>query len=291
MALECIDRLLENLDKVTILDDVLPFLTDIQCSDVDIIMAVVAIYKHLLSDRKFGLTYNLLATKVMPTLIPLTVCPGLSISQFNSLMELLHNMMETIEVERLKKMADELPYQDNLDGDRRKSLEMRCRPSEMVPAKTSYGSCGEKEFLNVDDKYFSKYRPPSTPELMISGSQDSLEPQTYRRHSSYQSLGLAEHAVIETIIRQRRSTLVSPHLRLSGSANPHIYVSQALISDFKPTPTSRKRSSTFSIGPVLVPDGGRRDTYGRMVTRGYEDIRRSSFQGICETALQFFGAK
>jgi len=40
-ALECIDRLLDSLDKMIILDDVLPFLTDIQCSDVDIIMCIV----------------------------------------------------------------------------------------------------------------------------------------------------------------------------------------------------------------------------------------------------------
>lgn len=39
------------------------------------------IYKHLLSDRQFGLTHNLLATKVMPSLIPHSVDPGLSIDQ------------------------------------------------------------------------------------------------------------------------------------------------------------------------------------------------------------------
>lgn len=44
-ALECIDRLLDSLDKMIILDDVLPFLTEIQCSDVDIIMAVVCTYE------------------------------------------------------------------------------------------------------------------------------------------------------------------------------------------------------------------------------------------------------
>ena len=42
------------------------------------------IYKHLLSDKKFGLTHNLLACKVMPTLIPLTVAPGLNIEQVRS---------------------------------------------------------------------------------------------------------------------------------------------------------------------------------------------------------------
>jgi len=40
-ALECLSRLLDSLDKMVILEEVLPFLTEIQCSDVDIIMAVV----------------------------------------------------------------------------------------------------------------------------------------------------------------------------------------------------------------------------------------------------------
>lgn len=175
-------------------------------------------------------------------------------------------------------------------SERRKSLEMRYRPLT-DGANLSYGSFGEKGFLNVDDRYFSKYRPPSTPELMINSSQDSLGPKTYRRHSSFQSLGLAEQAVIESIIRQRRCSLISPHLRLSGSVNPHIYVSQASISDFKPMSASRRRSSTVSTGPILIPDVGRRDSYGRLITKGYSPTRRSSFQGICETAMQFFGAK
>ena len=40
-ALTCIDRLLDSLDKMIILDEVIPFLTEITCSDVDIIMAVI----------------------------------------------------------------------------------------------------------------------------------------------------------------------------------------------------------------------------------------------------------
>ena len=40
-ALACIDRLLDSLDKMMILDEVLPFLTEIQGQDVDIIMSVI----------------------------------------------------------------------------------------------------------------------------------------------------------------------------------------------------------------------------------------------------------
>ena len=42
---------------------------------------LLGIYKHLLSDKKYGLTHNLLACKVLPTLVPLTVAPGLNIEQ------------------------------------------------------------------------------------------------------------------------------------------------------------------------------------------------------------------
>ncbi len=35
----------------------------------------------MLSDKKFGLTANLLATKVMPTLIPHTAAPGMTLDQ------------------------------------------------------------------------------------------------------------------------------------------------------------------------------------------------------------------
>ncbi len=35
----------------------------------------------MLSDKKFGLTANLLATRVMPTLIPHTVTPGMTLDQ------------------------------------------------------------------------------------------------------------------------------------------------------------------------------------------------------------------
>ena len=37
----CLDRLLDGLEKMYIIEEVIPFLTDITCSDVDIIVAVI----------------------------------------------------------------------------------------------------------------------------------------------------------------------------------------------------------------------------------------------------------
>ncbi|XP_036355873.1 SCY1-like protein 2, partial [Octopus sinensis] len=80
-ALTCIKKLLDSLDKMIILDEVLPFLTEISCQDAEVVMSIVGIYSHLLSNKRFGLTHNLVATKVMPPLIPHTVNPGLTMDQ------------------------------------------------------------------------------------------------------------------------------------------------------------------------------------------------------------------
>lgn len=40
-VLTCIDRLLDCLDKMAIIDDVLPFLAYIQTTDVEVIMSIV----------------------------------------------------------------------------------------------------------------------------------------------------------------------------------------------------------------------------------------------------------
>lgn len=58
-----------------------PGFAEINVSPTDYVICISGIYKHLLSDKKFGLTHNLIATKVMPPLIPQTVNPGLSMEQ------------------------------------------------------------------------------------------------------------------------------------------------------------------------------------------------------------------
>ena len=43
-ALTCIARLLDSLDRMIVLEEILPFLTDINSHDVDIIMIVLGMY-------------------------------------------------------------------------------------------------------------------------------------------------------------------------------------------------------------------------------------------------------
>jgi hypothetical protein len=51
----------------------------------------------MLSDKKFGLSVNLMATRVMPSLLPQTVNPSLNLEQFTGLLEVLQEMLDHID--------------------------------------------------------------------------------------------------------------------------------------------------------------------------------------------------
>lgn len=58
----------------------------------------------MLSDKKFGLSVNLMATKVMPSLLPQTVNPSLNLEQFTILLEVLQEMLDQIDRNQRNKL-------------------------------------------------------------------------------------------------------------------------------------------------------------------------------------------
>ncbi|KAG8227409.1 hypothetical protein J437_LFUL000418 [Ladona fulva] len=96
-ALSCVERTLDRLDRSLIIDEVLPMLWDVRLQDPDVTIRVVNIYRIMLSDKKYGLSVNLMATRVMPSLIPQTVNPSLNLEQFTILVEVLQEMLEHID--------------------------------------------------------------------------------------------------------------------------------------------------------------------------------------------------
>ncbi|XP_022244432.1 SCY1-like protein 2 [Limulus polyphemus] len=95
-ALTCVEKIIDKLEKTDILDEVLPMLNKAKLQDPAVLMPVVRIYKHMLGGKRYGLTVNLLATKVMPALIPVVVSPTLKLCQFTTLVELLQEMLEHV---------------------------------------------------------------------------------------------------------------------------------------------------------------------------------------------------
>jgi SCY1-like protein 2 len=66
-------------------------LNTIDCLNISVI------YSMILRDKKYGLSVNMIATKIMPTLIPHTMNPGLNLEQFQTLIEVLQDMLEQID--------------------------------------------------------------------------------------------------------------------------------------------------------------------------------------------------
>lgn len=103
-CLICIGKLLEFFDKWFALDEIIPFLTQIPSRDPAVLMAVIGIFKLVMTHKKLGMTKEIMATKVIPFLVPLSIENGLTISQFNTIMTMIKEIIGTIESEHRTKL-------------------------------------------------------------------------------------------------------------------------------------------------------------------------------------------
>ncbi|CAG2111669.1 unnamed protein product, partial [Medioppia subpectinata] len=94
----------EHLDKWLVLDEVLPILSNVPSKEPAIIMASIAIYKLAMNSNKLGLTKEVIATKVVPHLVPLSIENGLTLQQFQTIMSLVREMLCKIEDEQQVKL-------------------------------------------------------------------------------------------------------------------------------------------------------------------------------------------
>ncbi|XP_045499210.1 SCY1-like protein 2 isoform X2 [Colias croceus] len=103
-CLLCLGKLLEHLDKWLVLDEIIPFLPQIPSREPAVLMGILGIYKLTLSHKKLGITKEVMATKVLPFLIPLCVENGLTLNQFNALISLVKQMVSKVEAEHRSKL-------------------------------------------------------------------------------------------------------------------------------------------------------------------------------------------
>jgi len=128
-VLACLDQVIERLDKSAIIDDVLPLLWDVKLQDPEIIQEVVSIYKRMISNKKNGLSVSLMATRVMPSLLPQTMNPSLSLEQFTNLLEVLQEMLELIDRHQRNKLK--LDNLSQASPERLRSLRHQCSTDNM----------------------------------------------------------------------------------------------------------------------------------------------------------------
>lgn len=140
-CLLCVGRLLEHLDKWLVLDEVLPFLPQIPSREPAVLMGILGIYKLAMNHKKLGISKEIIASRILPFLIPLCIENGLTIAQFNALVALVKDMFQLVETEHRTKLE-----QLNSVKDEQKALSMnmpevtsKAQPAKMDNAFTGLG--------------------------------------------------------------------------------------------------------------------------------------------------------
>ncbi|XP_066139068.1 SCY1-like protein 2 [Euwallacea fornicatus] len=103
-CLLCVGKLLEHLDKWLVLDEVLPFLPQIPSREPAVLMGILGIYKIAMNHKKLGISKEIIATRILPFLIPLCIENGLTLAQFNAITSVVKEMFQAIESEHRTKL-------------------------------------------------------------------------------------------------------------------------------------------------------------------------------------------
>lgn len=96
-CLECIGSMVDSMENTTIINNVLPIIFDVTSRETDVIMAAVGAIKTIVNNSQANLTRVILAGKVLPFLMPLSVEKELNLQQFNIIMSLIKNILDRVE--------------------------------------------------------------------------------------------------------------------------------------------------------------------------------------------------
>lgn len=103
-SLVCMGKILEFLDKWFVIDEVLPFLQQIPSREPAVLMGILGIYKCTFTHKKLGIPKEHLAAKSLPHLVSLSIDNNLNLSQFNSFMVVIRDMLSRMEADHKTKL-------------------------------------------------------------------------------------------------------------------------------------------------------------------------------------------
>ncbi|XP_014768329.1 SCY1-like protein 2 isoform X1 [Octopus bimaculoides] len=103
-CLVCIGKLLEYMDKWCVLDEVIPLLPQIPSREPGVLMSILGILKVTFSHPKLGFTKEILATKIIPFLVPLCIENNLNLNQFSAYIAIVKEMISKVENEQKGKL-------------------------------------------------------------------------------------------------------------------------------------------------------------------------------------------
>ncbi|KAL7631809.1 UNVERIFIED_CONTAM: hypothetical protein RMT77_017884 [Armadillidium vulgare] len=142
-CLVCIGKVIEYLDKWLVIDEVFPFLETVPSKEAPVIMAMVGIYKVALYHKKLGISKEILATKVLPYLFPLSIENSLSPAQHDTLMILIKDMIERVETEHKTKL-------EHLNSIRREQKSLELTMPSSIPGSQTDTSKNDKGYVSPE---------------------------------------------------------------------------------------------------------------------------------------------
>ncbi|CAN7998877.1 unnamed protein product [Ixodes hexagonus] len=155
-CLVCLGKLLEHLDKWLVLDEILPVLPEIRSKEPAVLMGILGIYKLAMTHKKLGLTKDVMACKVIPFLMPLTIENGLTLNQFNAIMSVVKEMIGAVELEHRAK----LEQLNSIKKEQSTAMEMT-NPNEIVPGLGPIGKPNSVSSSVYDDLGISNFSSAS----------------------------------------------------------------------------------------------------------------------------------
>ncbi|PNF41917.1 SCY1-like protein 2 [Cryptotermes secundus] len=236
-CLVCVGKLLEHLDKWLVLDEVLPFLPQIPSREPAVLMGILGIYKLALTHKKLGITKELMATKILPFLMPLSIENGLTLNQFNALMTVIKEMVSRVEGEHRTKLE-----QLNSIQQESKSVSINLstnnNPSQLVPAPQPqseldqmFSGLGLDSFIGGNEKNETSKTPQVNGNINSSTSlslQDKqrlvMQQETQQRLQAQPVLtpSAPAQSKAQTSVKDLTATLVESNLNQIKYTRPHI---------------------------------------------------------------------
>ena len=105
-SLLCIAKITESplVEKGLVSDLILPLLEQVPSREPAVLMSIVGIYQKLMKNKTCLIDTYTLATRCIPILFPMAICPTLNLQQFNTCMSVIKDMVARVERDQSSKL-------------------------------------------------------------------------------------------------------------------------------------------------------------------------------------------
>ncbi|CAI8027855.1 SCY1-like protein 2, partial [Geodia barretti] len=277
-CLVAVGKMLDALDKHIVHDHILPLLQQIPSRAPGVLMAILGIYHAVMKNKKIGMDKVLLATRILPFVVPLSVEPTLNVAQFKQFMVVIRDMLQSVETEQLTQLEQLSQMEEQTRSTvefARDVAEAKAMEDTINKFEETFGSGGSH------DSHVIQRRGSATPKSPPSGYG-----LTAAKSSSNDGGDMFAGLLPEQPSMATTSTF-SPSPQLPKSTSPHTLPTLPPPSIF---PTSKTSSGTAS-KPMTSSHTSSSVSGMGMGVSGSSQLRQSSWNtgGVGGTGMGLSG--